>query len=152
MILRSCFASLSMTLVVAGSATAQHSPSNTTSSRQASRIADSLLALMTLEEKLGQLTQTPVGSDQTGPSVDPAGERQIREGKLGSFLGLYGADATRRAQRIAVVESRLHIPLIFGYDVIHGMRTIFPVPLATAATFDSSDFPSSCLYAACCVS
>ena len=138
MTLRSCFASLSMTLVLAASATAQRSPTSPAITRNASRIADSLLALMTLEEKLGQLTQTPVGFDQTGPTVDAGGERQLREGKLGSLLNLYGADATRRAQRIAVQESRLHIPLLFGYDVIHGMRTIFPVPLATAASFDST--------------
>ena len=106
--------------------------------RRASRIADSVLALMTLEEKLGQLTQAPAGWGQTGPSVDAGGEQQVREGKLGSFLSLWGADVTRRMQRIAVTESRLKIPLIFGYDVIHGMRTIFPVPLAMAATFDSA--------------
>ena len=93
---------------------------------------------MTLDEKLGQLTQTPAGFDQTGPAVDAGGQQQVREGKLGSFLGLYGAEATRRMQRIAVEESRLHIPLLFGYDVIHGMRTIFPVPLAMGATFDSA--------------
>ena len=92
---------------------------------------------MTLEEKLGQITQSPAGSGQTGPTVDAAGEAQVRKGQLGSFLGLYGAAETRRLQKIAVEESRLHIPLIFGYDVIHGMRTIFPIPLAIAATFDS---------------
>ena len=93
---------------------------------------------MTLDEKLGQLTQAPPGFDQTGPSVDAGGQQQVRDGKLGSFLGLFGADVTRRMQRIAVEESRLHIPLLFGFDVIHGMRTIFPVPLAMAATFDSA--------------
>jgi beta-glucosidase len=92
---------------------------------------------MTLEEKLGQLTQTPAGADQTGPTVDAGGRQQVREGKLGSFLNLYGAEVTRRMQREAVAGSRLHIPLLFGFDVIHGMRTIFPIPLAVAATFDS---------------
>jgi beta-glucosidase len=107
-------------------------------SRRATRIADSVLRLMTLEEKLGQVTQAPAGYGQTGPTVDAGGEQQVREGKLGSFLSLWGAETTRRMQRIAVQESRLKIPLIFGYDVIHGMRTIFPVPLAIAATFDSA--------------
>src|SRR5260370_20314062 len=106
--------------------------------RHASHVADSLLALMTLGEKLGQLTQATAGYDQTGPSVDPGGEKQLRAGQLGSLLNLYGADAVRRTQRIAVEGSRLHIPLLLGYDVIHGMRTIFPVPLAIAASFDSS--------------
>src|ERR1700733_4017582 len=72
---------------------ATKSPTDTAiTSRRANRIADSLLALMTLDEKLGQLTQTPAGGDQTGPSVDAGGIQQVREGKLGSFLGLYGAD------------------------------------------------------------
>jgi beta-glucosidase len=106
--------------------------------RAHSRVADSILALMTLEEKLGQITQAPAGYGQTGPMVDAGGEQQVKEGKLGSFLSLWGADVTRRMQRIAVEQSRLKIPLIFGYDVIHGMRTIFPVPLAMAATFDST--------------
>ena len=107
-------------------------------SRRANRIADSLLAMMTIEEKLGQLTQLPAGSDQTGPTVDAGGLAQVRAGQLGAFLNLWGADVTRRFQRVAVEESRLHIPLLLGYDVIHGMRTIFPVPLAMAATFDSA--------------
>jgi len=114
------------------------SPKPQAPSSQPSRIADSVLALMTLEEKLGQITQAPAGWGQTGPTVEAGGEQLVREGKLGSFLSLWGAEVTRRMQRIAVEQSRLHIPLIFGYDVIHGMRTIFPVPLAMAATFDSA--------------
>ena len=106
--------------------------------RRASRIADSVLALMTLEEKLGQVTQAPAGWGQTGPAVDAGGEQQVRDGKLGSFLSLWGAETVRRMQRIAVEQSRLRIPLIFGYDVIHGMRTIFPINLAMAGTFDSA--------------
>jgi len=90
---------------------------------------------MTLDEKLGQLTQAP-----TGPTLSPDAEQQVRDGKLGSFLGIWGADNTRRAQRVAVEQSRLHIPLIFGFDVIHGMRTIYPVPLGMAATFDSAAY------------
>lgn len=108
------------------------------SPQRISRIADSVLALMTLEEKLGQITQAPAGWGQTGPAVDAGGEQQVREGKLGSFLSLWGVQTTRNMQRIAVEQSRLRIPLIFGYDVIHGMRTIFPVNLAMAATFDSA--------------
>ena len=90
---------------------------------------------MTLDEKLGQLTQAPAG-----PALGPDYEQQVRDGKLGSFLGVWGADNVRRAQRVAVEQSRLHIPLIFGFDVIHGMRTIYPVPLAMAATFDSAAY------------
>ena len=146
---RHAWTALVVTLIALGAevATAQaprartvtSSPTDTAiTSRRAGRIADSVLALMTLEEKLGQITQAPAGYGQTGPTVDAGGEQAVREGKIGSFLSLYGADVTRKMQRIAVEESRLHIPLVFGYDVIHGMRTIFPVPLAEAASFDSA--------------
>lgn len=107
-------------------------------SPEASRLADSLLARMTLEEKIGQLIMAPGQWYQTGPAVAPGGEDQIRAGQVGSFLSLHGAALTQRLQRIAVEESRLGIPLLFAYDVIHGWRTTFPVPLAAAASFDSA--------------
>ncbi len=97
---------------------------------------DSLLSLMTLEEKMGQLAQYPSQWSDTGPSV-PAGRKEdVREGKVGSFLSLYGTEATREMQEIAVTESRLGIPLLFAYDVIHGYRTIFPIPLGEASSFN----------------
>src|SRR5438876_1047365 len=92
---------------------------------------DSLVARMTLEEKLGQLNQLSVDQQPT-----PEQLALVRQGLVGSFLNLTGAAATRDAQRIAVTESRLHIPLIFGHDVIHGYRTIFPIPLGEAASWD----------------
>ncbi|HKG92942.1 MAG TPA: glycoside hydrolase family 3 N-terminal domain-containing protein [Gemmatimonadaceae bacterium] len=107
-------------------------------SARANRVADSLLALMTLDEKVGQLVMSPADWNQTGPSAPAGGEQQIREGRLGSMLGFWGAAPTRRLQRIAVEESRLHIPLLFGMDVIHGWRTIFPVPLGGAASWDTT--------------
>jgi beta-glucosidase len=97
---------------------------------------DSVLARMTLPEKLGQLTQYAGQWGQTGPRVETATEDQIRRGEVGSFLSVWGADVTRRLQRIAVEESRLGIPLLFAHDVIHGFRTLFPVPLAEAASWD----------------
>ena len=97
---------------------------------------DSLLALMTVEEKLGQLTQYTGEWAVTGPAVTQGGEDEIRAGRVGSFLNVYGAGYTRRAQEVAVNESRLGVPLIFGYDVVHGFRTVFPVPLAEAASWD----------------
>src|SRR5213082_3022681 len=93
---------------------------------------DSLLARMTLEEKLGQLNQVSVDGQPNAEQLDLA-----RKGLVGSFLNLAGADATHAAQHVAVTESRLHIPLILGLDVIHGYRTIFPIPLAEAASWDS---------------
>lgn len=108
--------------------------------RAAERIAavdiDALLARMTLGEKLGQLAQARGQRNDTGPYVPAGSEADVRAGRIGSFLSVYGADTTRRLQRIAVEETRLGIPLIFADDVIHGFRTIFPVPLGEAASFD----------------
>ena len=100
------------------------------------RFVDSLLALMTLEEKLGQLNQLSGMGDPTGPGGTAARAGQIRAGEVGSFLNVVGADTTRALQRIAVEESRMRIPLLFAFDVIHGYRTTFPVPLGEAASWD----------------
>jgi beta-glucosidase len=105
-------------------------------SARAYQFADSILKLMTLEEKLGQLAQSPGFGTQTGPRVPTGGEAAIRGGRVGSFLGVFGAAYTRDLQRIATQESRLNIPLLFALDVIHGFRTIYPVPIAEAASFD----------------
>ena len=105
-----------------------------------SRFVDSILARMTLAEKLGQLNQPSGAGDATGPGGGQRASRlaELRRGGIGSFLNVVGADTTRALQRIAVEESRLHIPLVFGLDVIHGFRTVFPVPLGEAASFDPS--------------
>jgi beta-glucosidase len=101
---------------------------------------DALLAQMTLEEKVGQLNQYSSPFDLTGPppseGAQKAAYEQIRSGLVGSMLNVNGAEATRKAQQLAVENSRLKIPLIFGYDVIHGYKTIFPIPLAEAASWD----------------
>ena len=112
-----------LALCIAGPAFAQRSA--------AEQKIDSLLVRMTLEEKLGQLNQLSVDQQPT-----PEQLALVRKGLVGSFLNLTGAAATRDAQRIAVTESRLRIPLIFGHDVIHGYRTIFPIPLGEAASWD----------------
>ena len=93
---------------------------------------DTLLATMTLEEKAGQMSQvSKFGEDGPG-----ATESEVRKGNVGSFLNIAELELRNKLQRIAVEESRLGIPLIFGYDVIHGHRTIFPVPLAEASTWN----------------
>ncbi|MBC7930399.1 MAG: glycosyl hydrolase, partial [Rubrivivax sp.] len=97
------------------------------------RKIDALLARMTLEEKLGQLQQ--LGGD-IGGRANPDLYEAARAGKLGSTLGIRGARNANDLQRAAVENSRLKIPLIFGFDVIHGYRTIFPIPLGEAASFD----------------
>lgn len=109
--------------------------------------ADSLIKLMTIEEKVGQLNQYS-SSWATGP-VSPEGDklREIKEGKVGSLLNVQGVDKTRAMQQIAL-QSRLHIPLIFGLDVIHGYKTTFPIPLAEAASWDMEAIRTSARVAA----
>ena len=94
---------------------------------------EELLRKMTLEEKIGQLTQ--VGGVAFIPGA-PKPEDTVRKGQAGSVLWLSDPAAINRLQKVAVEETRLHIPLIFGLDVIHGFRTIFPMPLAMAASWD----------------
>jgi len=112
---------------------------------------DSVLSLMTLEEKIGQLNQFSYGSGW-GPAVKVQISSQyhemIKEGKIGSFLNATGAELTYELQKIAVSESRLKIPILFGYDVIHGFKTIFPVPLAEASSFDPEIVEMSARYQA----
>jgi beta-glucosidase len=96
--------------------------------------AEALLAAMTLEEKAGQLSQYFYLAGL--PPQNEFVEGEIRAGRAGSLLFVDDPRETNRLQRIAVEESRLGIPLLFGYDVIHGLRTIFPVPLGLAASWD----------------
>ena len=95
-----------------------------------------LVSKMTLQEKIGQLVQYSAGQ-ATGPSSGRTDDRDmIRKGEVGSLFNVTGARATNQLQHIAVDESRLHIPLIFGLDVIHGFRTTFPLNLGLASTWD----------------
>jgi beta-glucosidase len=97
---------------------------------------DSILKLMTLEEKAGQLNQYSGDWSFTGPVTnDNTKIQQVKEGKLGSMLNVYGVEKTKLLQQYAM-QSRLKIPLLFGQDVIHGFRTTFPLPLAEAASWD----------------
>lgn len=97
------------------------------SDQEIDRKVNDLLKQMTIDEKVGQLTQFP--------NVTPETLSKTRDGKVGSLLGVLGVKDTNEAQH-AAMQSRLKIPLIFGNDIIHGYRTIFPVPLASAGSFD----------------
>lgn len=97
---------------------------------------DSLLALMTLPEKIGQLVLFTSDIDVTGPTIREGYKEDIYKGLVGALFNAYGAEFTRELQRVAVEETRLGIPLLFGYDVIHGHRTIFPISLGEAASWD----------------
>ncbi len=99
---------------------------------EAAHFVEALLAKMTLQEKLGQMTQTALN----GPPDGASPEEHARRGEAGSFLFVKDPARINQLQHVAVEQSRLHIPLIFGFDVIHGFRTIYPVPLALAASWD----------------
>lgn len=97
---------------------------------------DELIRAMTLAEKLGQLTMTAAGYAVTGPVIAGDSTEAIKSGEIGNLLNLVGAGPVNEMQRLAVEQSRLKIPLLIGLDVIHGHRTLFPIPLAEAGTFD----------------
>ena len=93
---------------------------------------DSILNLMTLEEKIGQLNLYAGRMNPTGPiTMRDDDDEAIRRGDVGMVFNIVGAKRTREIQRIAVEESRLKIPLLIGFDVVHGYRTIFPIPWAS---------------------
>lgn len=96
-----------------------------------------LMAKMTLEEKIGQLNLvTPGGGALTGSVVSADVESKIKNGLVGGLFGIYSPEKIRKAQDLAVKQSRLHIPMIFGLDVIHGHKTIYPIPLGLSASWD----------------
>ena len=100
---------------------------------------DSVLTLLTLEEKVGQLVQYNGSWDLTGPASGVGNkekEEMLRKGLVGSMLNVLSVEATTEAQKMVMENSRIKIPLMFGYDVIHGYKTMFPVPLAETASWD----------------
>lgn len=112
---------------------------------------DSVLSLMTLEEKVGQLVQYNGSWDLTGPASDIGNqqkEENLKKGLVGSMLNVVSVEATAEAQKLVMENSRLKIPLMFGYDVIHGYRTIFPVPLGETASWDLEAMEQSARIAA----
>jgi beta-glucosidase len=97
---------------------------------------EALIKNMTVDEKAGQLTLFMSGWDVTGPTLSTNYQKLIKEGKVGGLFNAYTVDYVREFQRMAVEESRLKIPMIFGYDVIHGHRTIFPIPLGQSCSWN----------------
>ena len=97
---------------------------------------DELMIRKTLEEKIGQLNLPVTGDIVTGQAKSSDVAALIRQGRVGGLFNLKGVANIRDVQRIAVEESRLGIPLIFGMDVIHGYETVFPIPLALSCTWD----------------
>ncbi len=101
------------------------------------RFINSLMSEMTIEEKIGQLNLvTPGGGILTGSVVSSDVEAKVKAGKVGGIFGIYGPDKLRQAQQMAVDDSRLGIPMLFGADVIHGYKTTFPIPLGLSSSWD----------------
>ncbi len=109
---------------------------------------DGLMKKMTIDEKIGQLNLGGAGDVITGQTSTSDIGRKIKEGNFGAILNLRTVEKIRDVQKVAVEESRLKIPLIFGLDVIHGYRTTFPIPLALAGSFDMSLIEKSARIAA----
>lgn len=108
-----------------------------TSTKDSSKFIDSLMSKMTLEEKIGQMNLLSIGFDVTGPVVSKGVDEKIKRGLVGGVFNTYTPSAVRKLQDIAVKESRLKIPLFFGYDVIHGQHTIFPINLGLSSSWDT---------------
>lgn len=112
------------------------------------RLVSDLMARMTLREKIGQLNLLTSSLDVTGPTLREGYREAIAGGDVGAIFNAYGAEYTRSLQELAVEETRLGIPLLFGYDVVHGFRTIFPIPLGEAASWDLAAIERSARVAA----
>jgi len=129
---------LSITFIFSCSNNAQNI-SNSATDDSIEQKVDSVLALMTLKEKVGQMNQYNGSWDVTGPASDISDKEKLerlKNGEVGSMLNVLSVKATREAQKLVMENSRLKIPLIIGYDVIHGYKTIFPVPLGESASWD----------------
>jgi beta-glucosidase len=107
-----------------------------------------LMSKMTVDEKIGQLNLPSVGFDVTGPILSQGVDEKIEKGLVGGVFNTFTPDAVRKLQDLAVKKTRLKIPLLFGYDVIHGHKTIFPISLGLSATWDMSLIEKSARIAA----
>lgn len=114
-----------------------HTSAQNTPDAKRHQYVSALMQKMTLDEKIGQLNLVTPGGAVTGAVVSQGVEANLRKGAIGGIFGIWGPDKVRKAQELAVNNSRLHIPLIFGLDVIHGHKTMFPIPLGLSCTWDT---------------
>ena len=112
------------------------------------RFIDALMKRMTVEEKIGQLNLPVTGEITTGQAKSSDVAKKIEQGLVGGLFNLKGVDKIRDVQKLAVENSRLGIPLLFGMDVIHGYETIFPIPLGLSCTWDMAAIRESARIAA----
>ena len=113
-----------------------HSHAQKASDLKMNQFITNLMSKMTVDEKIGQLNLSGAGDITTGQTKSSGISKKIREGNIGAILNLKTASKIREVQKIAVEESRLKIPLLFGMDVIHGYQTIFPIPLGLSCSWD----------------
>ncbi len=143
---------LPLLATVALSCTLQGQPKAYSKNPEINQKVDSLLQLMTLKEKIGQMNQYNGFWDVTGPGPTNGNAKvkydHLKEGLVGSMLNVKGVAQVRAVQKIAVEETRLGIPLIIGFDVIHGYKTLNPIPLAEAASWDLEAIKTSASVAA----
>ncbi len=125
----------------------QHKPA-VNSSLKMNAFINALLKRMTIDEKIGQMTQYTSEMALTGPSIRAGYKSDIQQGLVGSIFNAYTPAYTRQLQQLAVEGTRLKIPLLFGYDVIHGHKTIFPIPLGESSSWDMKVMEKSAQVAA----
>lgn len=138
----------SVLILAAAAASAAPLTAAASSDKKMDRYIDRLMAKMTLHEKIGQLNLCGAGDVYTGPVVRSNIAERIRKGEVGGILSLKGVDYIRSIQEVAVEESRLGIPVIFGKDVIHGYETVFPIPLGVSCSWDLEAIEQSARIAA----
>lgn len=128
---------IALALVLTGNTSAQKKkPVQAPPVKPRNEFIAELLAKMTIEEKIGQLNLVSIGFDVTGPIVSKNVEEKVQKGQVGGVFNTFTPVAVRKLQQMAVEKTRLKIPLLFGYDVVHGHRTILPIPLGLSATWD----------------
>jgi len=127
---------LSLLMLFSYTISAQQKP--TASDQKMKVFIDGLMRKMTIDEKIGQLNLCGAGDITTGQTASSDIGKKLREGKVGAILNLKSVEKIRDVQKVAVEESRLKIPLLFGMDVIHGYETTFPIPLALSCSWDMS--------------
>lgn len=120
----------------ANTLTAQQNIAVTATDQKMNTYITQLMSKMTIDEKIGQLNLAAVGFDVTGPIVSEGVDEKIQKGLIGGVFNTFTPQAVKKLQELAITKSRLKIPLLFGYDVIHGHKTIFPIPLALSTSWD----------------
>jgi beta-glucosidase len=123
-------------IFLADTVSAQQKKAVSASDQKMNTFISNLISKMTLDEKIGQLNLPAVGFDVTGPVLSEGVDEKIEKGLVGGVFNTFTPQAVKKLQELVMTKSRLKIPLLFGYDVIHGHKTIFPIPLGLSTSWD----------------